>query len=483
VTSLHELTARETAAAVVAGEVSAVEVCEPALARAEALDARLGVFVTRTPDLALAQARAADAVAAAARADGTTEQALAAAPLLGVPCPVKDLEPVAGVPMTLGSAAFADLVPEADSGVVTLLRRAGAVMLGKTTTPELGLPCYTESDVAPPARTPWDETRGAGGSSGGAAVAVAAGIAPVAHASDGGGSIRIPASCCGLVGLKPARGRVSPGPLGVDVSGLGVSGGLSRDVRDTALLLDVLAHAWPGDLHHVPPPRSSFLQACDRDPGRLRIGVLTSPAIVSDAPVDPACLAAVADAAGLLADLGHDVVDAPRPFDPARWEAFADVWSVLALLAPVPPTEEHRLRPLSRWLRDRGRRVSAEAYVTAQLAIQLLTRDVAAAWDGLDLVLTPTLAALPAPVASLCHPDDPAADFAAQTRFTPWTSVANLTGLPAVSLPLHWTEAGDVTLPVGVMLFGPPWGEELLLAVAAQLEAARPWAGRRPPCW
>jgi amidase len=466
-------TALELADALRRGEVSAVEVTEQSLDRAERLDARLGLFVTRTPDRALAQARAADTALVRARRAGTPTP-----PLLGVPCPVKDLTRVAGVPCSLGSAAFAGFVPDVDDGVVTLLREAGTVLLGTTTTPELGLPCYTEPAVAPPARTPWDERRGAGGSSGGAAATVAAGVSPLAHGSDGGGSIRIPASCCGVVGLKPTRGRVSPGPHGVDLGGLAVHGCLARSVADAAALLDVLARPWPGDATVLPAPGTTFLDASRRDPGRLRVGLLLDPVIAADVTVHPACREAAVATAALLADLGHDVVEVGPPFPAQRWEAFAAVWAALAAAAPVPPDREHLLRPLTAWLRERGRAASAVEYLAATAAIQEVSRQVALAWAHVDLVLSPTLADLPAPVGSLRDDDDPASDFAAQTRFTPWTSVWNLTGRPAVSLPLHWHEQDGLLLPVGVMLGAGFGSEEILLALAAELEQARPWRHR-----
>lgn len=462
----------ELAAAIQRREVSPTEVTTLVLDRAERLDAGLGLFVTRTAPMALEQARQAE------RALQTSPDSRGLPPLLGVPCPVKDLTRVAGVRWTLGSAAFADQVADVDDGVVTLLREAGTVMTGTTTTPELGLPCYTEPDVAPPARTPWDPRRSAGGSSGGAAAAVAAGVAPLALGSDGGGSIRIPAACCGVVGLKPTRGRVSPGPWGVDVAGLAVHGPLARSVADAAAMLDVLARPWPGDVARLPAPRSTFLDAARRLPRRHRVGLLLDPVVTADATVHPACRQAARDTADLLCDLGHDVVDIGPPFPPEQWDAFAVVWAALAASVPVPDDRTDRLRPLTTWLRERGRAAGAVEYLTATAAMQQVARDVARAWTGVDLVLSPTLADLPPPVGALRDDSDPAADFAAQTRFTPWTSVWNLTGRPAISLPLGWHDE-DGALPVGVMLGAGFGAEEELLAVAAQLERARPWRERQ----
>ncbi len=363
--------ARELAGAVRNRKVSCVEVVDDVLRRAEALDPRLGAFITRTPDLALEQARETDRAIRAAR------DVAALPPLVGVPCPIKDLNPVAGVRLTLGSAAFAEQVADVDDGVVTRLREAGTVMTGKTSTPELGLPCYTEPDVAPPARTPWDPTRGAGGSSGGAAVAVAAGLAPIAQGSDGGGSIRIPASCCGLVGLKTTRGRVSPGPYGVDVAGLAATGPLARTVADAAAFLDAVTAPWPGDVAALPSPRTTFLDAARRAPDRaLRVGLLTEPVIAEDATVHPACRAAAEHTAGLLESLGHRVEPVDPPFPAAMWDAFSAVWAALAASAPVPAEAEHLLRPMTRYLRERGREVSAVDYITAYAGMQVLARQV-----------------------------------------------------------------------------------------------------------
>lgn len=468
-TEIHELTALELAAAIRAGETSPTEVLDHTLERAERLGPDVGAFVLLTPDLAREQALAAERALAGDGPGGD-------APLLGVPCPIKDLNMVAGVPVRGGSAALDDVVAPVDDGVVTLLHEAGTLMIGKTNTPELGLPAYTEPDIAPPARTPWDRRRSAGGSSGGAAAAVAAGIVPVAHGSDGGGSIRIPASACGLVGLKPTRGRVSPGPYGVEAAGLAVNGALTRDVRDTGAILDIIARNWPGDTFTAPPPDGSFLDACGRDPGRLRVGVLTEPVIDASAVVDPVCVEAAEGTAALLQELGHHVETAPVPFPPERWASFEALWSVLPLTAPIPPELEDLLVPLTRWLRAKGRSVTGLEYAQAISGIQVTTREAAATWATYDVILTPTLARPPAMIGELRDDDDPAADFAAQVAYTPWTSVWNLTGWPAISLPLHWADDPDGgTLPIGVMLGGRHGAEETLLSLAAQLEAARPW--------
>ena len=391
----------EIASAVRAGQVSAVEVTAEALTRAERLAPRLGAFVTLTPELALAQARAVDE--AVARGEGDTFS------LAGVPCPIKDLNQVAGVPLLAGSRvlAGAPIVPTVDDGVVTRLREAGTTMVGKTATPEFGFPPYTEPRLGPDgavvaARTPWDLSRGAGGSSGGAAAAVAAGIVPIAHASDGGGSIRIPAASCGIVGFKPSRGLVSSGPWGVEGNGLATGGVLARTVRDSALALDAIAGPWPGDTT-VPPTdwrsrgtlagaaasgsasgsssSSGLLAACDASFTReLRIGLLTVPVVASDAVVHPEAEAAAHRAARTLEGLGHSVWEAPVPFTDEEWEPFMALWSSLALMLPVPDEAEEFLTPLTRWLRAIGRGVSGAAYAQAMAGAQQIARQVARVW-------------------------------------------------------------------------------------------------------
>ena len=463
---LTEADALATAAAVRAGTITAVQVAAAHLDRAARLGPAVGAFARLTPEIALAQAATIDA----AVARGETS-----APLLGVPCPIKDLNAVAGTGWEAGSVAMRGNVAEADDDIVGWLAGAGTVMMGKTATPEFGLPCYTEPEGAAAARTPWDLRRSAGGSSGGAAAAVATGLAPIAHASDGGGSIRIPASACGLVGLKASRGRISAGRSRMPGPGLGTDGVLSRTVADTAVALDVLAGRGTGETYQVPAPAGSFLDAARREPGMLRIGVLTTP-VIAEADVHPACLDAAHATAAVLAGLGHEVGEAPVPFGFERWLAFGAVWAVGAASIPLPPEAEPLLRPLTRWLRERGLATTGVEYATALSAVQRLTMDTALAWDSFDVILTPTLAQPPSLVGGLRNDDDPAADFAAQTRFTPWTSVYNLSGRPAISLPLHTAVVDGRTLPIGVMLGGRLGAEETLLSISAQLEDAVGWS-------
>ena len=263
-----------------------------------------------------------------------------------MPTAIKDLNLTAGVPTSFGSPAYADFVPPVSDEVVLRIERAGLVSLGKTSTPEFGSPCYTEPDGLPPAVTPWDTTRMAGGSSGGSAAAVAGGLVPLAQGSDGGGSIRIPASCCGIVGLKPSRGRISAAPAYGDPVGLATSGSLARTVRDAAALLDVMAGRLPGDPTWAPEPEATFLSACDREPGRLRVARFAEP-VIADAEVDPECLAAWEDASRLLESLGHEVVDVEVPLPREAVPVFETCWAVLTALSVVnlPPT---RARPCGR---------------------------------------------------------------------------------------------------------------------------------------
>jgi amidase len=472
VSELHDLTALEQAAAMRARDVSSLELTDHYLARIDKLSDTVGAFITVTADLAREQARA---------LDGEVRRGELRSPLHGVPVPVKDLNLTAGVRTTFGSTVFAESVPEVDDHVVSLLRDAGTVLLGKTNTPEFGLPCYTENGVAPPARTPWDLERMAGGSSGGAAAAVAAGLAPVAHGNDGGGSVRIPASCCGLVGLKPSRGRVSGGPIKGDVSGLPVEGVLARTVRDAAAVLDVMAVPMPGDPFWAPPlpAGETFLAHADRTPGRLRVGRFATP-VIAEATVHPEVLAAYEETSRLFESLGHDVEDVTLPFPPWVVGLFETVWTVLSTLMPVDPAREAELQPLTRHLRARGREVDGSAFALAVIGLQVIARQVMVAASTYDVLLSPTLAQPPLPVGAIRDTTDPARDFEDNKRFTPFTALFNLTGQPAISLPLRWTAAG---LPVGVMLAGRPAGDAALLTVAAQLEAALPWHRRRPAGW
>ena len=473
-TQIHDLTVLQLAAAIRQRELSPTDVTDHYLDRIERLNADVGAFFTVTAALAREQALAAEK--AVAQASDPAELP----PLTGVPIPIKDLNMVAGVRQTLGSLAYHDNVPAQDDFVTAQLRAAGAVITGKTATPEFGLPCYTETGIGPPARTPWALSRSAGGSSGGAAAAVAAGLAPAAQGSDGGGSIRIPASVCGLFGIKPARGRISSAPLVPDLAGLGVDGPLAHTVADAALLLDVMAGQAPGDMYTPAPlpAGETYLGHARREPGRLRIGrTLRHP--VGDGVVDPVCVAAYEEASTLLASLGHEVADIESPFGPDVVPYFETLWCAMATLVPVDPARLDRLRPLTRYLRGRGEALSAHDLIFAQAYLQFAVRQGWRVLSDFDAILTPTLAQPPVPVGYF-EEVAPPENFERQKRFTPFAAVYNLTGQPAVSLPLHWTADG---LPIGVMLAGRRADEGTLICLSAQLEAAQPWHDRHPSLW
>jgi amidase len=472
VTYLHDLTALEQAAAIRAGEVSPVELVIHYIERIHVLNSELGAFVTATPDLAVAEARkAADRV----RAGGDELP-----PLHGVPTAIKDLTRTAGVRTTFGSALFTDNVPDQDANSVTLLRQAGTISLGKTNTPEFGTCCYTDNDVIGPARSPWDTNCNAGGSSGGSAVAVAAGLVPFAHGSDGGGSLRIPASVCGLVGLKPSRGRISVGPADGEGPGLSIQGPLARTVRDAAALLDAMAGPMPGDAYWAPPLAAgeTFLSYAGRDPGRLRVGRYATPA--NGATPAPETVAAWDDASALLESLGHEVEDIDLPFFPEIADCFNTAWGVKALDVRTDEAGEQLLRPITRAWREYGRRVSGADYAAALKTMQVEARKSVMATAAYDIILTPTLALPPQPVEFFAEDGEPLDNLRRQGAFTPFTGVYNMTGQPAISLPLHWTADG---VPIGISLIGRPAGEGPLIALSAQIEEARPWAGRKPACW
>lgn len=470
--ALHELDATDQAALLRRREVSAVELATHHLERVENLGPGLGAFVTVTADEALAAAAEADRRLAAG--DPT--------PLLGVPTAVKDLTATAGVRTTMGSTLMTDHVPDVDAHVVSLMRAAGLVSLGKTNTPEFGLSSYTDNDVVGPARTPWDPSRTAGGSSGGAAAAVAAGLVPFAQGSDGGGSIRIPASCCGVVGFKPTRGRVSAGPLGSEWSGLAGDGPIARSVRDVAALLDVLAVPMPGDTRTLPVVPPTFTDWATREPGRLRIARWVEP-YLPGIEASPVSVAAWEHASRVLADLGHDVVDVEGPFPPELEPQFNRVWSSGMAAAPVPAEAEHLLRATTRYWRGRGGEVSGAELAAALQFLESTCRDVLTRMRGFDAWLTPTLALPPPPVEWFESDGDPVAAHRRELEFTPYTAVYNMAGVPAVSLPLHVTEptSSSPALPIGVMLAGRPHEDGLLMSLAAQVGRADPWSHRRPP--
>jgi amidase len=462
------LDATAQAALVANGELTARELAEASIARIEKLDGSVNAVIHRRFERALEEIAA----------------GLPAGPFRGVPFLIKDLyADSAGDPAHQGNRALRDVgwTAQRDSWLVARLRAAGFAFLGRTNTPEFGLVPVTEPHAYGPCRNPWDLTRSPGGSSGGSAAAVAAGLVAVAHASDGGGSIRIPASMCGLVGLKPSRGRTTLGPDG-DESGLSVQHVVARSVRDTASLLDVLRGSGPGDMVVAPPPARPYVSEVTVRPGQLRVGILdTSPG----GPLDPDCQAAVRTAARLLEQLGHAVSDDHPRIDPNASRSFGSRWVVNArvrlnwlgrLLGREVSAAD--VEPLTWAMASVGQTHSAVDYAAAVAAGSALGRQFGHWWTDHDLLVTPTLGQLPPLIGELEPPaDDPFATQERTSQLVPFTTHFNVTGQPAISLPLHVSAAG---LPVGVQLVAAYGREDLLIQVAAQLEDAAPWADRRP---
>lgn len=468
------LSALDTAAALRSGQLDAVEHSEQALSASRELGDRVGAFAHLLEELSRSQAEAAAAQLEEARRAGTLEQLATDRPLLGVPLPIKDLTQIAGEPFEAGSLALQRNIAEVTDGVAQLLIDAGTITLGKTTTPEFGMPCYTEPATGAPARTPWDLRRTAGGSSGGAAAAVASGIAPLAHGTDGGGSVRIPAACCGIVGIKPTRGLVSPGPYSGEGMGLVTDGMLARTVRDAAAGLDLIAGATPGDFMPWPRRSGTYLEACEQQLPPLRIGVLTQP-LASETEVHPAALRGLERAVTLLEGLGHETTAIPAPFTARQWRSFMPLWTVGAATIPLAPEQDGQLLELTRWLREQGRGYDGIQLAEAFAGVQTIVRRTGQAFADLDVVLTPTLSGPPAFPEDL-QLTDGAEDFDAQCDFTPWTSTWNMLGCAAMSVPLHRESIDGIQLPFGVQLGATrPGKEALLLALAAQLEVHDPW--------
>jgi amidase len=393
-----------------------------------------------------------------------------------VPLPIKDLNRVEGWPTTYGSRGASAAANTATDFVVQRFIDAGFIPLGMTNSPEFGTVSFTESEAHGVTRNPWDPEHTPGGSSGGAGAAVASGMAPIAHASDGGGSIRIPASCNGLVGLKPSRNRV---PNGVnELEGFATSGVLTRTVAETAAVLDVIGRPDPLGWYNAPPPDRPWSVAAREEPGRLRIGFTTTPPV--DVPMDEACVEAVRRAAEALGGLGHDVeeVELSMPDADAFVEAFGIVWNVGS--AGVPLTDWDAIEPLNAALRRAGQSTDSISYVEAVMHTQVLGRPLMAAFvDGLDVLVTPTMAVEPPRCGSVWEGADVEPMLALMNCFpmAVFTSVWNVTGLPALSLPLHQAPSG---LPVGVQFVAGPWREDVLLQLGVTLEQALPWKDRRP---
>ncbi len=453
------------------GEVTPGELLDDAIARLEAVNPALNAVTATLYD----QARAG------------ISGGVPGGPFAGVPFLLKDIGVLlAGTATTNGSRLFASFTADHDSEMVRRYKAAGLVIFGKTNTPEFGLSASTEPQLFGPTHNPWRLDHSPGGSSGGAAAAVAGGIVPMAHGSDGGGSIRMPASCCGLFGLKPTRGRTPSGPdLGESVAGLSIGHAITRTVRDSAALLDAVAGPDIGDPYHAPVPEGPFLGEVGAPPGRLRIAVST--ASPRGDPVHSDCVAAVEDAAGLCADLGHEVSEAAPDLDAERLDdALLKIWSAnthnivrageRALGRAAQPGE---LEAVSRGLAERGAALSAGEYVAAVQTMHRQARRAAAFFTDHDILLTPVLAAPPVALGVMdMNSDDLDGYLARMGAYMPFTSLFNATGQPAMSVPLYWNDEG---LPIGTQFAAGFGAEATLFRLAAQLEEARPWHQKRPP--
>jgi amidase len=460
----------ELAELVRSGELSAVELVQASLEAIDALQPSINAFTHVAHESALETAR--------------TIAAGDPRPFAGVPIAVKDNRAVAGMPLTMCSDLFGDYVAQADAYLVKRLREAGFVIMGKTTLPENGILPTTESRRAGPTANPWALDRTPGGSSGGSAAAVAAGMVPIAHGNDGGGSIRIPASCCGLVGLKPSRGRVSVGP-DAGHGFLVTDGVLTRSVLDTAAALDVLAGYESGDATWAAPGPAPSRRLVGAEPAGLRVALVLNPPL-DDAGLDPVNEAAARDAAALLESLGHQVepfeaswsgqgllADFTRAFGPAT----AMSTFVGGRIAGREPTEGD-VEPLTWKIWEHARAQDTITQLAAQGTLERVARSLVTELSRFDVVLTPGLGQRPVPTGEIHgRGPDPWGHYRRSGAFTPYTAIVNVMGLPAIMLPLYHGEDG---LPTGVHFIGPAEREDLLLALAAQLERALPWADRTP---
>ena len=456
------------------GDASPLELVDAAIERIEAANGELNAVIHTLYD----QGRDA---AAGELPDG---------PFKGVPFLLKDLGAAfAGQPLHMGMRYLkdADFRSPIDTYLAERFRQTGFVTIGKTNTPELGILPTTEPKAYGPSRNPWDTSRSTGGSSGGSAAAVASGMVPVAHANDGGGSIRIPASECGLVGLKPTRQRISEGPIvGDNMSGLTVELVVSRSVRDTAAILDAVHGPAPGDPYVAAPPTRPYTEEVGSDPGKLRIGLLTEPLL--QAEPNAVVAEAARDAAELLESLGHVIEEShPSGFEEmdivdtflTRWMAGQAATLDQLQIVVGREIKPGDVEPLTWTLAEEGRRRSAAQYLTAVGQHQLVSRMIAGWFEsGFDLLLTPTLGEPPPPLGTFDDSgEDPVAALMRGAQTATFTATFNVTGQPAISLPLHWSDDG---LPIGVQLVAPFGEEDVLIRVASQLEEARPWADRVP---
>ncbi len=466
----RECDALDLATLVRRGEAEPRELLEIAIGAAERLNPRFNFMAIPLYEYARRRVR----------------EGIPRAPLAGVPFLLKDLGiHLEGTRMTSGSRLFRNEVSDHTSTIVKRYQEAGLVVFGRTTSPEFGATPTTESLLFGPTRNPWNPALSSGGSSGGSAVAVAAGVTPVASASDGGGSIRIPASCCGLFGLKPSRGRTPYGPVDLEGGGgLSVLHVVSRSVRDSAVLLDLSSGPEPGSPQLLPPPSRSYLRASTRDPRRLRIAVVEDTGVAE--PLHEDCRTALLEAAELCARLGHEVETYPGQklsFEKLP-EALGTVMSVrkLRILQKLErergrPISERELEPINFEILQQSRAITAVQYARARATFHETAREVTQSFAGWDLVLNPTMASPPPPLGHISLDQDMERFSRVVVPYAVYTALYNITGQPAMSVPLYWNRE---QLPIGVMFSAPRNDEMTLFQLAGQLERARPWFGRVP---
>jgi amidase len=457
---LAELSALELRQLINAGDISTKEVAAACLSRIKSVDPLIQSFVTLVDEERI--------MATAEIAQAQIKEGVAP-PLAGIPYALKDLTETAGLRTTFGSRLRAQYVPAEDAAVARRLREAGGILLGKTNTPEFGNRATTAFGLFPPTRNPWDLNKTAGGSSGGSAAAVAACLCPFAEGSDGGGSIRIPSSCCGVVGIKPSRGRVSNAPNSNPRGGLITHGPIARTVTDAALMLDVMVGYEPGDPFVAPQQTAPFISFTEQDPRTLNIGLV----LRSDKSIDGEVVAAVQETAKLLASLGHRVE-----------EADVDITGLGPLFRVMVEAESAANEvddpasfsdPYSTWCYERGSKLTAREYIKATEEMFRRSREIIVQTSRWDCLLTPTVTLTPQPLDKFLAVTERVAED--DLAYIPFTYPFNITGQPGISLPLGWSKEG---LPIGVQLVGQPYAEALIIALAAQLERTAPWRSRYP---
>jgi amidase len=454
------LSASELRRLIDTGRVSAREVAAACVARIKAVDPIVQSFVTLVDEERV--------MAAADTAQKQIAQG-AAAPLAGIPYALKDLTETASVRTTFGSRLRKNYVPNEDAAVARRLREAGGVLLGKTNTPEFGNRATTAFGLFPPTHNPWDLSKTAGGSSGGSAAAVAACLCPFAEGSDGGGSIRIPSSCCGVVGIKPSRGRVSNAPNSNPRGGLITHGPIARTVADAAMMLDVMAGYEPGDPFVAPQQTPTFLSFTQQDPRPLKIGLL----LKSDKPIDGEVVAAVQETVKALASLGHEVEEAD-----VNITGLGSLFRIMVEAESAANEVDDPASfsdPYSTWCYERGSKLTAKAYIKATEEMFRRSREIIIQSSKWDCLLTPTVTLKPQPLDKFLAVTERVAED--DLAYIPFTYPFNISGQPGISLPLGWSNEG---LPIGVQLVGQPYAESLIIALAAQLERAVPWYSRYP---